>query len=173
MRNGSSIEHVCHSIHREMYKSFKYALVWGSSAKHAPQRVGIQHMCEDEDVVQVRGKKTKKLTAGGGSWKPAGWTSRTRARTVELTLGPLLSLFARADHDRRRIVNRAHMHCLFSSFRSLPSAIVSPLCFVLHLHSTVRIDSTSRSSIVARSARCRPYRTVTLNSPINNYSGAQ
>jgi ribosome-interacting GTPase 1 len=56
MRNGSSIEHVCHSIHREMVKNFKYALVWGSSAKHQPQRVGIMHYCEDEDVVQIMTK---------------------------------------------------------------------------------------------------------------------
>jgi ribosome-interacting GTPase 1 len=56
MRDGCSIEHVCHSIHRDMYKNFKYALVWGSSAKHQPQRVGITHSCEDEDVVQIMTK---------------------------------------------------------------------------------------------------------------------
>ncbi|CAI0428762.1 unnamed protein product [Linum tenue] len=34
-------------------KQFKYALVWGSSAKHKPQRVGKEHELEDEDVVQI------------------------------------------------------------------------------------------------------------------------
>jgi hypothetical protein len=29
------------------------ALVWGSSAKHKPQRVGREHLLEDEDVVQI------------------------------------------------------------------------------------------------------------------------
>ncbi|GMP26333.1 hypothetical protein CsSME_00002806 [Camellia sinensis var. sinensis] len=29
------------------------ALVWGSSAKHKPQRVGKEHELEDEDVVQI------------------------------------------------------------------------------------------------------------------------
>lgn len=29
------------------------AWVWGSSVKHNPQKVGIDHILEDEDVVQV------------------------------------------------------------------------------------------------------------------------
>jgi len=29
------------------------ALVWGSSAKHNPQKVGKEHMLADEDVVQI------------------------------------------------------------------------------------------------------------------------
>jgi len=56
LRNGSSMEHVCHAIHREMVKKFNYALVWGTSAAHRPQRVGIKHFCEDEDVVQIMTK---------------------------------------------------------------------------------------------------------------------
>ncbi|KAJ1984108.1 Ribosome-interacting GTPase 2 [Dimargaris verticillata] len=53
MRNGSSIEHVCHSIHRSLVENFKYALVWGTSTKHDPQRVGLSHVVENEDVVQI------------------------------------------------------------------------------------------------------------------------
>ena len=29
------------------------ALVWGSSVKHQPQKVGKDHVLQDEDVVQV------------------------------------------------------------------------------------------------------------------------
>ncbi len=29
------------------------ASVWGSSVKHNPQRVGKEHILEDEDVVQI------------------------------------------------------------------------------------------------------------------------
>lgn len=31
----------------------RYALVWGSSAKHRPQRVGKDHVLHDEDIVQI------------------------------------------------------------------------------------------------------------------------
>lgn len=37
-----------------MVREFKYALVWGVSAKHYPQRVGLTHPLADEDVVQAR-----------------------------------------------------------------------------------------------------------------------
>lgn len=53
MRNGSTVEDVCNSIHRDMKKYFKHALVWGRSAKHSPQRVGLSHKLADEDVVQI------------------------------------------------------------------------------------------------------------------------
>jgi ribosome-interacting GTPase 1 len=33
--------------------NFKYALVWGSSVKHSPQKVGKEHVLFDEDVVQL------------------------------------------------------------------------------------------------------------------------
>ncbi len=53
VRNNSSIEDVCDQIHRTLKETFKYALVWGASAKHIPQRVGLGHMVADEDVVSI------------------------------------------------------------------------------------------------------------------------
>ena len=53
VRNNSSIEDVCDQIHRTLKETFKYALVWGASAKHIPQRVGLSHMVADEDVVSI------------------------------------------------------------------------------------------------------------------------
>ncbi|KAJ1568710.1 Developmentally-regulated GTP-binding protein 2, partial [Nowakowskiella sp. JEL0078] len=49
---GTTVEQVCKSIHRTMVQEFKYALVWGVSTKHNPQRVGLSHVVEDEDVIQ-------------------------------------------------------------------------------------------------------------------------
>lgn len=57
LRNGSSVENVCLHIHRSLIKDFKAAVVWGRSAKHQPQKVGLSHILEDEDVVQIL-KKT-------------------------------------------------------------------------------------------------------------------
>lgn len=52
-RGGCSIEAFCSQIHTSMIKDFHYALVWGRSAKHAPQHCGLSHYLMDEDVVQV------------------------------------------------------------------------------------------------------------------------
>jgi ribosome-interacting GTPase 1 len=54
-RGGTSVEAMCRQIHNTMVREFNYALVWGRSAKHSPQRVGLSHMLSDEDVIQVRG----------------------------------------------------------------------------------------------------------------------
>lgn len=53
LRRGVTVEHVCHSIHRTLAPQFKYALVWGTSTKYSPQRVGINHTMNDEDVIQI------------------------------------------------------------------------------------------------------------------------
>ena len=53
VRGNSSIQQVCDAIHRDMKNQFKYALVWGSSAKHSPQKCGISHPINDEDVIQI------------------------------------------------------------------------------------------------------------------------
>ena len=47
------MEDFCNKIHKTMIKSFKYALVWGASVKHRPQRVGKDHVLVDEDIVQI------------------------------------------------------------------------------------------------------------------------
>lgn len=37
-----------------LYLTFAFsALIWGSSVKHNPQRVGKEHPLSDEDVVQI------------------------------------------------------------------------------------------------------------------------
>ncbi|KAI2236227.1 Ribosome-interacting GTPase 2, partial [Ophidiomyces ophidiicola] len=53
VRNQSTIEDVCDQIHRTIKEQFKYALVWGQSAMHIPQRVGLGHVVADEDVVSI------------------------------------------------------------------------------------------------------------------------
>ncbi|CAH1801597.1 unnamed protein product [Owenia fusiformis] len=48
-----SVEDFCNKLHRSIMKEFKVAIVWGSSVKHQPQRVGKDHLLQDEDVVQI------------------------------------------------------------------------------------------------------------------------
>jgi len=49
----SSAEDFCNALHKAILREFKYALVWGSSVKHTPQKVGKEHILNDEDVVQI------------------------------------------------------------------------------------------------------------------------
>ena len=53
IRRNSTIEDVCNKLHRSMKKEFRYGLVWGKSVKFAGQRVSINHVLEDEDVLTI------------------------------------------------------------------------------------------------------------------------
>jgi hypothetical protein len=59
IRKGTTVKALCANISSEMLRDFNYALVWGMSAKHSPQRCGLNHQLEDEDVVQVVTKTVK------------------------------------------------------------------------------------------------------------------
>ena len=37
-RGGTLLEHLCRQIHNSMVSQLNYALVWGTSSKHYPQR---------------------------------------------------------------------------------------------------------------------------------------
>ncbi|KEG03706.1 ribosome-interacting GTPase 1, putative [Plasmodium vinckei vinckei] len=52
-KDKSKVENFCKKIHRSLLNQFKYALVWGKSVKHNPQKVGKDHELNDEDVVQL------------------------------------------------------------------------------------------------------------------------
>jgi small GTP-binding protein len=56
-RGRCSVEDFCNAIHKEIAKQMKYAIVWGASAKHSRgQKVGLDHILEDEDVVHIAKK---------------------------------------------------------------------------------------------------------------------
>lgn len=52
-RARCTIADFCNRIHRLMLRQFKHALVWGTSVRHTPQKVGKDHKLNDEDVVQI------------------------------------------------------------------------------------------------------------------------
>lgn len=52
-RDRSTIADFCRRIHKQLLPQMKYALVWGQSVRHNPQRVGKDHVLIDEDVVQI------------------------------------------------------------------------------------------------------------------------
>jgi len=53
MKAGTTVREVCHHLHRDFVDRFRYAMVWGKSAKFGGQRVGLQHVLMDEDVVTI------------------------------------------------------------------------------------------------------------------------
>jgi len=50
---GSTVGDVCAKLHRDLKNEFRYAMVWGKSVKHQPQRVGLEHKLADEDIVMI------------------------------------------------------------------------------------------------------------------------
>ncbi|XP_011806527.1 PREDICTED: developmentally-regulated GTP-binding protein 1 [Colobus angolensis palliatus] len=54
--SGTTVEDFCMKIHKNLIKEFQYALVWGLSVKHNPQKAGKDHTLEDEDVIQITKK---------------------------------------------------------------------------------------------------------------------
>ncbi len=53
LREGATVADVCDRIHRNAKGEFKHAFVWGKSAKFPGQKVGIDHVLMDGDVVNI------------------------------------------------------------------------------------------------------------------------
>ncbi|MFW5913309.1 MAG: OBG GTPase family GTP-binding protein [Candidatus Hadarchaeota archaeon] len=53
LERGDTIEDLCKELHREFLRTFRYAKVWGDSADHPGQKVGIEHELSDGDIVSV------------------------------------------------------------------------------------------------------------------------
>lgn len=56
LKSEPTVRELCLNIHKDLDINFKHAFVWGSSAKHQPQKVGLSHVLHDEDVVQISTK---------------------------------------------------------------------------------------------------------------------
>lgn len=56
LKKGSTVLDVAERIHKDFAKNFKYARVWGKSAKFPGQRVGAEHVLEDGDIVEVHAR---------------------------------------------------------------------------------------------------------------------
>jgi len=52
VKHNSTVGDVCRKIHKEFYKDFKHARVWGSS-RFPGQKVGIDYKLIDKDIVEL------------------------------------------------------------------------------------------------------------------------
>ncbi|NYB51619.1 MAG: GTP-binding protein [Methanobacteriaceae archaeon] len=57
VRKGSTVEDVAGKLHRDFLKNFRHAKIWGSSVKFPGQKVGLDHVMEDKDVLRIIIKK--------------------------------------------------------------------------------------------------------------------
>ncbi len=53
LKKGDTVENVCQKIHRDFKRKFRYAQVWGESAKYPGQKVGLEHKLNDEDILSI------------------------------------------------------------------------------------------------------------------------
>jgi len=56
-REGDTVEDICNKLHRRLRREFRYGLVWGKSVKFGGQRVGLNHILLDEDVLTIIKKR--------------------------------------------------------------------------------------------------------------------
>jgi uncharacterized protein len=53
VKEGTDVGLVCDTLHRDFRGRFRWANVWGKSAKFPGQTVGIDHVLQDEDIVTL------------------------------------------------------------------------------------------------------------------------
>ncbi len=53
IRCGATVRDVCDTIHRDIKRKFRFANVWGESAKFPGQSVGLDHILQEGDVITL------------------------------------------------------------------------------------------------------------------------
>ena len=53
IKQDSTVSDVCATIHRQFVEKFRYARIWGKSARYGGQRVGLSHVLSDGDIVSI------------------------------------------------------------------------------------------------------------------------
>ena len=56
LRKNATVREVAKSIHSEFLENFLYARVWGTSVKYPGERVGLDHVLHDGDIVEIHTK---------------------------------------------------------------------------------------------------------------------
>ncbi len=53
VKKGSSVEDICNKLHSDFIENFRYARIWGPTAKFPKQRVGLDHELAEGDTVRI------------------------------------------------------------------------------------------------------------------------
>jgi len=53
VKDDSTVRNVCNNLHRDFVRKFRFARVKGPSAKFDWQRVGLNHLLKDGDILSI------------------------------------------------------------------------------------------------------------------------
>ncbi len=56
-KKGSTVKDVAQLVHKDLLKKFKFARIYGPSAKFPGQTVGLEHRLQDDDTVEIHHTK--------------------------------------------------------------------------------------------------------------------
>lgn len=56
MKQPATVQDVCQKLHKDFIAKFRFARIWGSSAKFPGQKHGLAHKLADEDIVEIHVK---------------------------------------------------------------------------------------------------------------------
>ena len=56
LKKGSTVEVLANKVHKDFIKRFKFARIYGKSAKFDGMKVGLNHVLADDDVLEVHVK---------------------------------------------------------------------------------------------------------------------
>lgn len=54
LKKGATVLDVAKAVHSSFVESFRYAKIWGPSAKYPGERVGKDHVLADKDIVEIK-----------------------------------------------------------------------------------------------------------------------
>lgn len=57
IKKGTTVIEACKKLHKQFVKNFRHAKIWGNSVKFDGQKVGPDHILEDEDILRIILKK--------------------------------------------------------------------------------------------------------------------
>ncbi len=53
VKKGVTVKDICLKLHKRFKEDFRYANIWGTSAKFPGQKVGLSHKLQDSDVLRI------------------------------------------------------------------------------------------------------------------------
>ena len=56
LKKGSTVEDVCNKLHKDFVRNFRFARIWGMSAKFAGQKLSLKHKLKPNDIVEIHVK---------------------------------------------------------------------------------------------------------------------